>query len=319
MLDLDADPADAAALFERAAPDLGEPTAVWFDGGPEDDVFRWRVRSTAGAFRLKVATSALGSGRLRTGAAVLAAVGRAGLPVPRVVRFADAPTDGAAAVLVETRGLDRDAALEWPRLVRPGREAVVDRWAEALANLHRLPPSRAGLEPAPGCAARDVRLLLVTEIADALDAPRSRRLLPESFLERVEVRLCGLVDAMPPGVAAAPCHGASSLSSVLLERRAFAALRDFERARVGDPASDLARAALALGDPGGPLARRLVTAYRSAVGPAPAGAGGSVEARIRLHVGIDLVRAVSLAAADSPPEVVAAILDGLESWLDEPR
>jgi hypothetical protein len=286
---------------------------VWLDGVPEDGVVRWRLRSPAGAFRLKLATSAVGRAAIRTGARALRSLEVASFPAPVVKRLVDPMPGLGEPVVVETRGLDRDAGGEWARLGRPAREGVVDRWAESLARLHALPFASTGIAAPVAGRDDDVRPLLLERIALAMAAPRERGLLPESFLHRVEIRLCRLVDEMPPGVAPVPCHGRPRLGSVLLERRAFSALRDFEAAVASDPASDVALAALALGDPSTGLARRFLTAYGAAAGSTADG----VSERLVFHVGLELLRCVTSAAAEAPGEVVAAILDGLEAWLDE--
>lgn len=319
------DPGAAVALFERAAPGLGTPSAVWFEGGgggpggayPSDDgIVRWRIRTPAGALRLKASTVPGGRASLRANVDVLKALAAAKIvglqPPPEVLRFVEDPGGLFGVVVIETRGADRDAGTEWQALGRPAREAVVDRWALALTGLHEMSLDAAGLAAAAAVEPRDLRESLVDEVACAVEIPRGEGLLPESFLKRVEIRLCRAVDRMPCEMLAAPCHGRPRLSSVLLARREFATLRDFECARPGDPVSDVALAALTLGDPGGGLGRRFIAAY-----VASAGRPAVLEERIAFHVGLELLRCVTAAASEAAPEVVAAVLDGLEAWLEE--
>jgi aminoglycoside phosphotransferase (APT) family kinase protein len=310
VTDLDDDPASAAALFERVAPDLEEPKAVFCEAGPPHDVARWSVRTAKGWFRMKAALAPESRARLRRGAALLDALAARDLRVPRVARLF-AGDDAALeipTVVVETRLGTTDAAGLWARSGRTARAALAEPLARALAALHRTPVEVLPWHgPRPATAWRDaVRLGTERRLARL----RGLEAHPGSLLDRVERRIESAVARMPADVPRRLCHGRVRPSSVALEGRALAGLRDFEEARAADPWTDAALWMLSSGDPVGEPSLAFVGALaREEAAPDDLGS------RLDAYVGLEVLRCSSEATEAGASEAVDALQEALEAWL----
>jgi aminoglycoside phosphotransferase (APT) family kinase protein len=330
VIDLDDDPATAAALLERAAPDLGAPTAVVQEPGAPHDVARWAVRTARGAWRMKVATDPAAKARLRRGVGVLAALAEhaagpsaAGpLRVPRVERVWDpgAEAAGLPLVVVEARLGASDAASRWGRLSPAGRDALLEPLARALHVLHAVPasavartepPSAARAEgPVPARGPVPWREAARAGVARRVARVRAQGSLPCDLLARVEERLLAGVAAIPDGVERRLCHGRVRPSSVALGADAFVGLRDFEEARAADPLTDAALWMLSTGDPAGKSSRRFLDAFARERPPVP-----DLATRVDAYLGLETLRVVSEAADADASDALDALSQALEQWL----
>jgi aminoglycoside phosphotransferase (APT) family kinase protein len=335
VIDLDDDPATAAALFERAAPDLGEPKAMRLESGPPHDVARWAVRTAKGAWRMKVATDPAAKARLRWGAGVLAALAERAVAVPRVdcVRGGDGEAVDVPLVVLESRLGQSDAAARWDRLPPAARDALLDPLAKALAALHAVPAAalprnssrghsagatqRASISaptsaPAGHGLPHGWRSAVGAGVAKRVGRLREQACLPSDLLARVEARLVSEVERIPDGVERRLCHGRVRPSSIALEVDAFAGLVDFEDARVADPWTDAALWMLSTGDPAGKSSRRFLEAF-GRERPRPA----DLATRIDACLGLETLRVVTEAADLDAPEAVDALGQALEQWISD--
>jgi aminoglycoside phosphotransferase (APT) family kinase protein len=328
VIDLDDDPATAAALFERAAPDLGEPRAMRLESGSPYDVARWVVRTAKGAWRMKVALEPDAKARLRRGADVLAAIGSRAGAVPRVERVQG---DGAAEVplvVIESRLGASDAASRWGRLPPGARDALLDPLAKALAALHAVPasppspghsagagPRVAKATPTPAPAGHGLhggwRSVVGAGVAKRVGRLREQACLPSELLVRVEARLVSEVERIPDGVERRLCHGRVRPSSIALEADAFAGLLDFEEARVADPWTDAALWMLSTGDPAGRSSRRFLDAFGRDRERPP-----DLASRLDAYLGLETLRVVSEAADLGASDALDALSQALGGWLE---
>jgi aminoglycoside phosphotransferase (APT) family kinase protein len=329
VIDLDDDPATAAALFERTAPDLGEPKAMRLEHGPPHDVARWAVRTAKGAWRMKVATDPAAKVRLRWGADVLAALSGRAVPVPKVDRVQggrDGDPIDLPIVVLEARLGASDAAARWDRLAPAARDALLDPLAKALAALHAAPPLPRGHSAGASTRAAQAtptsapaghglhggwRWAVGAGVTKRVGRLREQACLSTDLLARVEARLVSEVERIPDGVERRLCHGRVRPSSVALEVDAFAGLLDFEEARVADPFTDAALWMLSTGDPAGKSSRRFLEAFgRDRARPA------DLATRIDAYLGLETLRVVGEAADLDAPDAVDALSQALEQWLE---
>ncbi|WP_425321049.1 phosphotransferase family protein [Actinoplanes teichomyceticus] len=163
---------------------------------------------------------------------VLAALSRAGFPVPRpLLLCADTDVIGAPFYLMEhvDGTIYRDAA----ELAKIDLRRLTLTLVDTLADLHALAPEEIGLGDfgrPEGFNARQVR-----RWKQQLDASRSREL---SGIEELHARLAADIPAGGPG---AVVHGDFRLDNVLIgPDLAVNAVLDWEMSTLGDPLSDLA-------------------------------------------------------------------------------
>jgi aminoglycoside phosphotransferase (APT) family kinase protein len=200
-------------------------------------------------------------------AALLAAVGAAGVPVPRV-RAVLVANDGLGRGFVMDRldGETRPRRLLTEAAYAPARERIVAQCAAALAALHRVP---ADALPALRDGGPAQELALWTR---RWRAHRGARPVFELALRWLQSRL-----PIEP-VRRVPVHGDFRNGNLLVAAEGLRAVLDWELACLGDPAADLGWFCVAswrfgaLDAPAGGFGTReaLLEAYRDAGGEADA-------------------------------------------------
>ena len=207
--------------------------------------------------RLRAGTVSGGPGM--TGeAALLAAAGALGVPVPQVVAADDEAALGAPSIV-----MDRLAGEAIPRkLLRDDEFAVartrlVDQVGGALAAIHRIDPAAA-----PSLR-HDDQLHAMEQLLHGLGQP----------IPAFELALRWLAANRPPERAPGVVHGDFRLGNLLLDRTGLVGVLDWELAHLGDPAEDLGWYCVRAWRFGSPLAaggtgtrEALLAAYQAAGG-----------------------------------------------------
>jgi aminoglycoside phosphotransferase (APT) family kinase protein len=324
--DADADPAVAAALFEKAAPHLDPPTAMVLEAGPPQtevgwspglgwgptgagpSVRLWRVRTPKGAYRLKLADEPAARAALLRGARAARVLRSRGLPVPEVV--AATPSLGRVDVtaVVEERLGTTDAASSWRALGPRGRAGVEQALGSVLRHLRALPPSELDREGVlPDVPRSDP---MGAEAADALlDAAPARERLDEGLRATVRERLRAGLDVPVASRGPSLAHGALSPASVALDRRSFAGVLDLEGVRWGDPWDDVAAWASAAGGPFGVPSKDLLLGVLAGEPPTE-----GLGVRLDALVGLRRLRAVLDVPDEAPPSCREALVEALSWW-----
>ena len=324
---LDDDPMTAAALFEKAAPDLDPPTALGMEPGPPYHIARWAVRTAGGAYRMKVAVEAAARADVLRGARVVRAVGAIGaigamgavggmgargLSVPEVHCAYRVLDRVEVTVVVERRLGTSDAFSVWPMLGPVGRSALVEPAAAALRALHAfregdldLPiAARVGDDPA-----KEALGPLLLGPLGLLESAIARERLPDDLRRALHARVETQLEALPTSLDRRLCHGTFGPHAMCLDRRAFVGLRDFEAARWGDPWEDLTCWIAGTTDFGTRGAEAIVATYLAGASPPP-----RLADRIDLYFGADLIRGLVWAPADAPTQVLDRFLAALDTW-----
>src|SRR5438445_341854 len=122
---LDDDPMTAAAIFEKAAPDLDQPVALGLEPGPPYHIARWAIRTQRDAYRMKLAVDTNARADLMRGARVSRVLRSRGLAVPEVHAVHRVLDRIELTVVVERRLGTTDAFSSWPALGPPVAEDTV--------------------------------------------------------------------------------------------------------------------------------------------------------------------------------------------------
>jgi aminoglycoside phosphotransferase (APT) family kinase protein len=198
-------------------------------------------------------------------AAVVAAVGAAGVPAP-AVRAVLAPGDGLGRGFLMDRvdGETRPKRLLHDAAFATARAALIGQCGRALAALHALPADRV-----PG--------LRVSGAAEELALWTRRYRAHRASRPAFELALRWLAGHLPEApVRRAPVHGDFRTGNLLVGPDGLRAVLDWELAHVGDPVADLGWFCVAswrfgeLDAPAGGFGSReaLLQAYRAAGGDA---------------------------------------------------
>ena len=95
-----------------------------------------------------------------------------------------------------------------------------------------------------------------------------------------------------------------------MHRRAFAGIRDLERAGAGDPWEDVATFLVSTADPGGLPTRRFLDTYAGHVPPPP-----DVETRLDLYEGLVLLRILVILSGAASDEEWAGFASAAEAYV----
>lgn len=163
---------------------------------------------------------------LATEAALIAAAGAAGVPVPRVVHSAAADDPlGEAMIVTRLPGEALGSRIVRSAAFAPARALLPAQCGAALAAIHAVPP-------VAGLPTRDAAATLAMYRDVWASDPMPRAAIAAAFR--------WLADTLPP--PAAPCllHGDFRTGNLLVDpERGLTGVLDWELAHVGDPAEDL--------------------------------------------------------------------------------
>ena len=306
---LDDDPMNAAALFEKAAPDLDPPVALGMEPGPPYHIARWTVRTPSGAYRMKLALQTSARADLLRGARVARVLRSRGVSVPEIHCAYRVLDRVEVTVVVEKRLGTSDAFSLWPSLGPVGRRALVGPTASALRALHAFREGELDLPIKARDGDDPAKEALGPLLLGLLDGPVVKERVPDDLRKTLRARVETGLDALPSPLDRRLCHGTFGPHAMCLERRAFAGLRDFEAARWGDPWEDLTCWLVSATDLGTPVAEEIVRTYLDGAAPPP-----RLGERMDLYFGADLLRGIVWAPDDAPTHVMERFYAALEAW-----
>lgn len=224
-----------AAALATLAPRLAPGATAIGDlrlltGGASMETWSFDALGGGGATSLILRRRPSGAGEgglsLATEAALIAAAGDGGVPVPRVV-YSTAPDDPLDEAIIVTRlpGETLGSRIVRSAAFAPARALLPGQCGAALAAVH-------AVLPVAGLPTRDAAATLAMYSGVWANHPLPRPAIAAAFR--------WLKDTLPP--PAAPCllHGDFRTGNLLVDpERGLAGVLDWELAHVGDPAEDL--------------------------------------------------------------------------------
>jgi aminoglycoside phosphotransferase (APT) family kinase protein len=217
------------ALVEQLAGVLGGARVkdlVRLSGGASRETWRFVIGNGGTELTRILQRQRAGSDRnVGTEVAVLQAAKRAGVPVPDVVAWSDAPDQLGAPFMVLSHVVGETIARKIQRDDRyaPARAVLPSQLGDALARLHAIAPGSV-----PGVVEVD-QLAQYRATLDLTGQPHPALELAFRWLEANR----------PPMTQRVVLHGDFRLGNVIVDDAGLAAVLDWELTHLGDPMEDL--------------------------------------------------------------------------------
>ncbi len=234
---LEIDTARLAAYLGDVLPGFAGPISVsQFKGGQSNPTYRLEARSGIYVLRRKPPGKLLPSAHaVDREFRVMQALGRAGLPVPKVLHLAEDPSIIGSAFYVMEHVAGRVIWVpSMPDASPAERAATYDAMNATLAGLHRQDPVQLGLGDfgrGADYVARQVRRW-----------SEQYRASETATIREMDRLIAWLPEAIPPQAHTAIVHGDYRLDNLVLapDRPRIAAILDWELSTIGDPIADFA-------------------------------------------------------------------------------